>query len=71
MRKLAVVLAFVLLPLATARAQSCPGVAPWVFVDVAASHAFCTYVTWMAQTGALRLVTPNAPCPMPMLGVRG
>lgn len=49
MRKLLVVLALVLLPLAPVRAQFCPGVAPWVFVDVAASHAFCTYVTWMAQ----------------------
>jgi len=49
MRKLLVVLALVLLPLAPVRAQFCPGVAPWVFVDVPASHAFCTYVTWMAQ----------------------
>ena len=34
-----------------ARAQFCPGVAPWVFDDVAASDPFCSYITWMAQNG--------------------
>jgi len=52
MRKLAVLFALALLPLAAARAQSfCPGVAPWVFADVQASDSFCTYITWMAVTG--------------------
>jgi len=52
MRKLAVLFALALLPLAAARAQPfCPGVAPWVFADVQASDSFCTYITWMAVTG--------------------
>jgi hypothetical protein len=34
-----------------ARAQACPGVAPWVFDDVLASDTFCSYITWMAQEG--------------------
>ncbi|MDH5286367.1 MAG: tail fiber domain-containing protein [Betaproteobacteria bacterium] len=34
-----------------ARAQFCPGVAPYVFTDVPASDSFCGYITWMAATG--------------------
>ncbi|MDH5286404.1 MAG: hypothetical protein OEX23_07180 [Betaproteobacteria bacterium] len=62
MRKLLVVFALVLLPVAPAHAQFCPGVAPWVFADVSSSHAFCTYVTWMAQnnvTLGCRIIDPN------------
>lgn len=34
-----------------ARAQFCPGAAPWVFDDVPAGDLFCTYITWAAQNG--------------------
>lgn len=51
MRKLVVVLALVLLPLASARAQFCPGAGSWVFTDVPASDPFCGYITRLAQEG--------------------
>ena len=34
-----------------ARAQFCPGAAPWVFDDVPAADPFCGYITWAAQNG--------------------
>jgi len=53
MRKSLLLSAFaVLLTLATpARAQFCPGAAPWVFDDVPVGDPFCGYITWMAQNG--------------------
>jgi hypothetical protein len=39
------------IPLPSGAQPFCPGVAPWVFADVQASDSFCTYVTWMAQSG--------------------
>ena len=35
----------------SARAQFCPGAAPWVFDDVPAGDLFCGYITWAAQNG--------------------
>jgi hypothetical protein len=52
MRKSLVLAAFsLLLVSASARAQFCPGVSPWVFDDVLASDPFCGFVTWMADNG--------------------
>ena len=57
----------------SARAQSCPGVSPWVFDDVAAADPFCGFITWMAQNGVSlgcqiidanhRLYCPNTAVP--------
>lgn len=53
MRKslLLAVFAVVVTMASPARAQFCPGAAPWVFDDVPVGDLFCGYITWAAQNG--------------------
>ena len=64
MRKLVfvVVLVLAILPFGAARAQFCPGAAPYVFTDVPANDAFCGFVTRMAVdgiTGGCQIIDAN------------
>ena len=53
MRKLLLLTSFAILATlaSPARAQFCPGAAPWVFDDVPAGDLFCTFITWAAEHG--------------------
>ena len=53
MRKLLLLTSFAILSTLSspARAQFCPGAAPWVFDDVPAGDLFCTFITWAAEHG--------------------
>ena len=52
MRKVLLLAVFSLVSVALpARAQFCPGAAPWVFDDVPVADPFCGYITWAAQHG--------------------
>ena len=53
MRKLLLLTSFAILAILSnpARAQFCPGAAPWVFDDVPAGDFFCSFITWAAERG--------------------
>ena len=53
MRKLLLLTSFAILATLSspARAQFCPGAAPWVFDDVPAGDLFCEFITWAAERG--------------------